>query len=177
MKKLILITATLLLLPLTSFAQDAFYVSGMLGLGTVNVEGGNPDYGTELTYGVRGGLLFNDHVAAGVFIQRYADKLSSVPGSSFDASLTNIMAEVTYYFTPADENTFFISGLLGTTRGEVDCTGCTSSSDTSVGFTAGYNFMVAPNFSIAPQFNYIHIMSDPNTASMTSVMANLTLWL
>ena len=100
MKKLVLILA-FLALPLSSYAQDAFYVSGMLGLTSIDVDNSTLDFDTELAYGFRAGLLFNDHVSAGLFVNRYATEVSSV-----DLSALNIMAEVTYYFSEADENTF-----------------------------------------------------------------------
>ena len=162
-------------------AQDAFYVSGMLGLTNVDSGDSSVEYNTELSYGVRGGLLFNDHVSAGVYVNRYGGT-GSVNGinSDLDVTLTNLMAEVTYFFTPADENSFWVSGLLGTTRAELDCpTGfsCENSSDTSYGVSAGYQFAVAPNFTIGPQFTYIRVDSDGDGVNMISGSANLTFWL
>ena len=64
-KKLALILA-FLTLPLSSYAQDAFYLSGLLGLTNLDTGSGGLDIGTELSYGARAGVLFNDHVAAGI---------------------------------------------------------------------------------------------------------------
>ena len=180
MKKLILTLTTLVLLPLSSYGQDAFYASGMLGLTTFD---GMPNFdsSTELSYGARAGLLFNDHVAAGIYINKYSGKDSNVLNiGSAEVDATNIMAEVTYFFTVADENAFYISGLLGTTSTKQTCsallTGCTEESDTSYGASIGYNFMLAPNFSLAPELTYVAIASDPKATSMLSAMANFTIW-
>ena len=171
MKKLVLILA-FLTLPLSSYAQDAFYLSGMLGLTSIDVDNSTLDFDTELSYGFRAGLLFNDHVSAGLFVNRYATEVSSV-----DLSALNIMAEVTYYFSEADENTFWLSGLLGTTQFKIESPlQSTNDSETSYGFSAGYHFMVAPNFSLSPQLTYILINAEDSAAS-TSAMVNLTFWL
>lgn len=175
MKKLIIVL-TFLAVPLSSYAQDAFYVSGMLGLGKLNVNNSTIDYNTELTYGLRAGLLFNDHVSAGLYLQRYKTDYTS--GIKFEFTIDNIMAEVTYYFKEADENTFWLSGLLGKTKGKItSALGSPSETDTSFGFSAGYQFAVAPNWSLSPQITYIMTNGDPNNYSEFSALANLTVWL
>ena len=178
MKKLILILS-LSLMSVSAFAQDAFYASGMLGLTNVDSDSNNIELKTELSYGVRAGLLFNDHVAAGVYINRYSGGDSNAFNGlvDYDIDLTNIMAEVTYFFTPADENSFFVSGLLGVTQSNPDCSGatCDGESDTSYGATVGYNFMLAPNFSLAPQLTYVHVDAE-EAYSMTTASANFTVW-
>ncbi len=181
MKKLILIL-TVFAFPFFAQAQDAFYVSGLLGLTNVNYSDSNFDTGMELSYGVRGGLLFNDHVSAGIYIQKYNGSDSDFPvgGIDADAALTNIMAEVTYYFKEADENTFWISGLLGVTQSNIKFSNTFASqdeSDTAFGFAAGYHFMVAPNFSLSPQFTYVYTDNKQSSFSQVSGLVNLTLWL
>ena len=181
MKKLVLIL-TLLSMPWTAFAQDAIYLSGMLGLTSLEVSGSNIDYDTELAYGIRAGVLFNDHVSAGIFINRYDTDKAISPLTQSEYTLTNIMAEVTYYFSEADENSFWVSGLLGVTKAEAEnrTVGTpavvTDDSETAYGFSAGYHFMVAPNFSLSPQVTYIHTDADPNSFSELSGMANVTFW-
>lgn len=183
MKKIILILS-FLALPLSSYAQDAIYLSGMLGLTSIDVDGSSLDYDNELSYGLRAGVLFNDHVSAGLFINRYGTDTSSAITTQ-DFSLTNIMGEVTYYAAPADENSFWVSGLLGITQSKVDttitfpATASTSQSeaDTAYGFSAGYHFMVAPNFSLSPQVTYIITDADAGNFSELSWIVNLTFWM
>jgi hypothetical protein len=174
MKKTLLIFA-MLILPLSSYAQDAFYVSGMLGL--TSVSGTDPiTLDTELSIGVRAGLLFNDHVSAGIFINRYASDLT-VAGSKVDVSLVNIMGEVTYYFNEADENGFWLSGLLGVTQTKGSATVLAAdTTDTAFGGSIGYNFIVAPNFSIGPQFTAIKTTDDGDATEFSGIV-NLTFWM
>ncbi|MCB0378327.1 MAG: porin family protein [Bdellovibrionales bacterium] len=179
MKKLILFTA-FALLPYGAYAQDAIYLSGMLGLGQVDVDGSSVDFDTELTFGGRAGLLFNDHVSAGIFVMNFSTDKTYL-GSRYEMSALPIMGEVTYFVNEADENTFWVSGLLGVTGTELKTgAGTIDDSETSVGFSVGYHFMVAPNFSLSPQFTYIKVMGDSATASDASLMAafaNVTFWL
>ncbi len=180
MKKLTLIIG-LCLSSLSASAQDAFYVSGMLGLTGVE---STPifEFDNELSYGVRAGVLFNDHVSVGLYINRYGttSTIQPFPTLSADVSLTNIMGEVTYYFNPADENGFWLSGLLGTTQSNLSCpsnVSCVNESDTSFGLTAGYQFAVAPNFTLGPQFSYVVIDGDSQNTGTYSGMFNLTFWM
>lgn len=179
MKKLVLIIS-FLTLPLAGQAQEAFYVSGMLGMTMVDTSDGL-DLETELSYGARAGLLFNDHISAGLYLHRYSgeDTTTNI-GNPTEVDFTNVMAELTYYFSEADENSFWISGLLGITNIDTNCTGngCTQGSgQTSYGVAAGYHFMVAPNWSISPQITSIVFDADPNDISEISGMVNVTLWL
>ncbi len=174
MKKLVLVI-TFLAMPFTTYAQDAIYLSGMLGLTQVDVDS-NLDYDAELSYGARAGLLFNDHVSAGLFLHRSAVEPSN-PGLNSETTIDNVMAEVTYYFAEADENSFWISGLLGLSYAETKVAGDSVSDDaTALGVSGGYHFMVAPNFSISPQVTFIRSSFD-TTASELSGMVNLTFWL
>lgn len=171
MKKLIILLS-FLTLPLTSYAQDAFYISGLLGLGQVDVNVNNVDFGTELNIGLRAGLLFNDHVSAGVFFLR-SDNETSVLNTTVATDFNPLMAEVTYYFNPADENGLTISGLLG-----VATVGTTSSnSETAVGAAIGYHFMLAPNYSLAPQLTYVKTLGERDKdAQLISALVNFTIW-
>ncbi len=180
MKKLVLIFS-ILSLPLMSQAQDAFYVSGLLGLTSPNYSDSDLETDTELSYGARAGLLFNENVSAGIYLQRYAGSDPDFTVGETDVSLTNIMAEVTYYANMADENTFWISGLLGVTQSSTEFSSGlvadNDESDTAFGFAAGYHFMVAPNFSLSPQITYIYTDTDTSSYSEISGLANLTIWL
>ena len=176
MKKLVLILA-MTILPLSSYAQDAFYISGLLGMTQLDPSEGPLEYNTELSYGLRGGHLFNDHVSAGVFVHRVVADATN-PGAVSEATVDNLMAEVTYFFSEADENSFFLSGLLGTTKFTNEGNGISlSESGTSFGASAGYHFMVAPNFSLSPQVTYITSDIDGIDVSEVTGMINLTLWL
>jgi hypothetical protein len=179
MKKLAWILM-IMTLPALAQAQDAIYLSGMLGLTRVGSDNANLETDPELSYGARAGLLFNDHIAAGLFLHRTTYDVS---GSNFlgpfttEPTFDNVMAEVTYYFAEADENSFWISGLLGMTFNEIVSNGFSRSEDaTSYGLSAGYHFMVAPNWSISPQFTYIQSNFD-DSVNEISALANLTVWL
>lgn len=177
MKKLALIIA-FLTLPLAAQAQEAFYLSGLLGLTDLQPSSGSAEYDYELTYGLRGGLLFNEHMSAGIFLQQLSTDQTNAVGYSAETSAVNVLAEFTYYFTPADEDTFWVSGLLGTTFVETEFNDGTKVTDdgTTLGVAAGYHFMVAPNFSISPQVTYLHVGTNPELAEISG-MVNLTLWL
>ena len=175
MKKLALIIAMTTLLPFTSQAQEAIYLSGMLGMTSFDVADSSITYDTELSFGARGGVLFNEHIAAGIYIQRYATDNASV-----DLSTLNLMAEVSYYFNEAEENGFWVSGLLGVTNWTADYTAAVPNDDdseTAFGGTAGYHFMVAPNFSISPQVTYIYTNTDTSSFTQLSGLVNVTFWL
>lgn len=175
MKKLVLII-TLIAMPLMSQAQDAVYLSGMLGLNQLSVSGSNNDFDWELSYGGRAGLLFNDHFSAGIYLQRLNTEASNVTNGP-EYTMDNVMAEVTYYFNEVDENTFWVSGLLGMTFVETSSAGLSFKDDaTAYGAAAGYSFAVSPNFTISPQVTYIQ-SSFPNTSSQLSGLVNLTFWL
>lgn len=183
MKKLILILS-FLTLPLATQAQDAFYITGLLGLTNVDISPQVTSYDTELSYGLRAGLLFNDHVSAGLFLKNYSTSKNNfnITNDNVDFSLLNIMAEVTYFFNEADENTFWISGLLGTTQLSASYTGPSNLSDdddsgTALGASVGYHFMVAPNWSLSPQMTIIRTDVSPSTITDLSGMVNITLWL
>ena len=134
--------------------QDSFYASGLLGLNstTMNViigtnmysygEGMSFSFDSEISFGFRFGVLFNDHVSVGVYLQRYTGRTfiksekcqlfttpsnapmhSCAPESSlvevkYDYNMTfnNFLAEFTYYVNEVDENGLWISGLLGVTQ-------------------------------------------------------------
>ncbi len=175
MKKLVLIL-TFLALPLTSYAQDAFYLSGMLGLTQMDISGSNAEFDSELSYGARAGLLFNDHFAAGIYIHRVTTEANNITNGP-EYVLDNVMAEATYYFNEADENSFWVSGLLGMTFAETKTAGLSISDDaTAYGASAGYSFAVSPNFTISPQVTYIS-SNFTNSVSELSGMVNLTFWL
>jgi outer membrane autotransporter protein len=120
-------------------------------------------------------------VSAGIYLQRYAGSDPDFTVGETDVSLTNIMAEVTYYANMADENTFWVSGLLGVTQSSTEFSNNlvadNDQSDTAFGFAAGYHFMVAPNFSLSPQITYIYTDTDTSSYSEFSGLANLTIWL
>ena len=175
MKKIILVL-TFLTLPLSSYAQDAFYVSGLLGLGQLDINVNEGDFGSELNYGVRAGLLFNDHVAAGLFYLR-SDNEKTISTNAVNATISSdfnpLMAEVVYYFNEADENSFYLSGMLG-----IADVGLNSENETAVGASAGYNFMLAPNYSLAPQLTYIKTLGENDKdATHISALINFTIWL
>ncbi len=182
--KILSLIFCLFILPYSASAQDAFYLSGLLGLSQFEVSDSSlttsPDFDAELAYGLRAGLLFNDHVSAGVFIQQTsAESRISVLGIPVNAdySLRNIMAEVSYYFNAADENTFWVSGLLGVMQVDVDSTLNSNDSETALGATVGYQFAVAPNFSLSPQFTIIYADSTDGSVTQMSGLINLTAWL
>ncbi len=175
MKKLVVIF-TLIAMPFTSNAQDAIYLSGLLGLQQVDIANSNTTYDSELSYGARAGLLFNDHVSAGIYLQR-VNIDSTVGIFTTESTLDNVMAEITYYFAEADENSFWVSGLLGMTFAKEEFGTQRASDDaTAYGLAAGYHFMVAPNFSLSPQVTYIH-SGFTNDVSEISGLVNLTFWL
>ena len=178
MKKLTLILITSLLLPLTSYAQEAVYVSGLLGLGQISTDS-NDSFGTDLIYGARGGILFNDNLALGVFITRQSS--STVTNRvDVESEVTPLMAEVTYHLNEAEENGFVFSGMLGTAMISTT-TGSTTNDETftGLGASAGYSFAVSPNFSLSPQLTYIRFLGDGignGEGTNLSAMANLTIW-
>lgn len=182
MKKLVLIIS-FLSLPYSAFAQEAFYVGGLLGLTSIDAtfdDGTKETYDSELSYGLRAGVLFNDHLAAGLFLHQYGHDTTSSPANvELEYEFRNIMAELTYFFSEADENSFWVSGLLGVTQSSLETSIPSSNeeSDTSYGASIGYNFMVAPNFSISPQFTYIYTDSNLVNYNQFSGLVNLTFWL
>ena len=208
MKKLFVILG--FLIPLGSQAQDAFYASGLLGINrtTVDIKGVYPSFDPEITFGFRFGLLFNDHISAGVYLQRYSgsgtssDKDNSFKNRidatdlSLDGTFNNFLAEITYYVNEADENSFWISGLLGVTQ--VKLSGFSEErrlwgsspvfvphreeiekekNETAFGAALGYHFMVAPNFSISPQVTFVYTDTDDGKYTQFSGLLNITLWL
>ena len=185
MKKRFL-AALVFLLPFYSQAQEAFYISGLLGLSSPSSEIEQPSsspgnkisykFGAEISYGFRLGLLFNDHLSAGIYTQRYSDSdtgsTSSLPRKG---TFTNLMAEFNYYVNEADEDGFWFGGLLGITQ--VKLTNAEDNNETAFGVLCGYHFMVAPNFSIAPQITYIHTDRDWGEFAQFSGLVNLTFWM
>ena len=170
--KRLLILIVFTLSPLTLFAQDAIYISGLLGLGKTSVNQTGVDFNTELNIGLRAGVLFNDNVSAGIFFLR-SNNETSINTNTVSSDFNPMMAEVTYYFNVADEDSFYISGLLGVAKlGTVE-----SKNETAVGASAGYHFMVAPNFSLGPQVLFVKTLGElDKDASLVSALFNITVW-
>jgi hypothetical protein len=166
------ILAAILFFAFGTQAQQALYLSGQLGMGQVNVHNSNQDFDTELQFGARAGVLFNDHVAVGAFLQQ-----SNSSDSSFDFDLTAILAEVSFYMNPADEDGPWASLLLGVNRSKSNFAAFDGESDTAFGFSAGYHWNLAANFSLGPQIVYLYTDSDVGPFSQWSVLGNLTFWM
>lgn len=174
MKKLITILV-LVMLPFFAQAQEAIYVSGLLGLTTVDTDA-DIKLSTELSYGLRAGVLFNDNIAVGLYINRYSSSGNIPSFGSSNLEYMNMMAEGVYHFQEADENGLWVSALLGLTDVTQSCpTGAictTAASETSYGGSVGYHFMLAPNYSLSPQFTMILI----DGTIMSTVMGNFSFW-
>ena len=139
------------LIPFTAQSQDGFYASGLLGINSTTMDFKEKDFiyfnetkinlsfDSEISFGFRFGLLFNDHISAGVYLQRYTGKTSlrsksithdsNIPMWSctspceivntrhdYNVTFNNFLAELTYYINEVDENGLWISGLLGVTQ-------------------------------------------------------------
>lgn len=197
------------LFPFNSFSQDAFYASGLLGLNrtsmktTVENNNVNTSMGwLEITFGLRLGVLFNDHFSAGVYLQRFSDSVTDIndiyggPVRQMDLDITtnNLMAEFTYHFGEVNENGFWISGLLGLTQIKSKFTTDQTNPflngilkktkdeyETSIGLSLGYHFMISPNFSFDPQFTYIYVPMEGegeySRIRQYSALLNITFWL
>ncbi len=189
MKKLLAILG--FLVPFAAQSQDGFYASGLLGINstTMNVktgttafsygEGTNFSFDSEISFGFRFGLLFNDHVSAGVHLQRYTGKtfitsktvkagsntpmLSCTPpceiiNSKHDYNVTfnNFMAELTYYVNEVDEHGLWISGLLGVTQIKTSISNHSdyigNLVDKNTGATA-FGASLGYHFTVAPNFS------------------------
>lgn len=159
-------------------AQDAFYVSGLLGMTQVNWQSTTYDIDPELSAGLRGGLLFNDNVSAGLFLHRFNGDLENNGNAVGEITFGLIMAEVTYYFEPADENTFWISGLLGTARLKTEVGALSAeASETAMGVSVGYHWAVSPNFTLGPQMTYVYVDTSSSSGNLLSAHFNVTFWL
>lgn len=175
MKKFLVLLA-FLGISTSAHAQDAFYVSGLLGLGQASMNVSGVEFDTELNYGFRAGFLFNDNVSAGLFYMRSDNSTSVntlVGTTTFSSDFNPLMAEVTYYFNVADENSLTISGLLGV----ASVGNPNSTNETAVGAAIGYHFMLAPNYSLAPTITYIKTLGEDDTdAQLISALVNFTVW-
>ena len=216
MKKIFIILS--FLAPFTAQSKDGFYTSGLLGVNSTTMnattgtsaysygEGMSFSFDLDISFGFRFGILFNDHVSAGIHLQRYTSKtfivkkeirhLSApdclfqnsceIVNSKYDYHFTfnNFLAEFTYYINKVDENGLWISGLLGVTQVKTSVPNYNgyllldeNSVGASLGTSLGYHFMVAPNFSISPQMSFIVIVGTEVFYSQFSGLVNVTLWL
>lgn len=173
-KFLLLIFVSFLMGP-NAYAQQAFYASGLLGA-SYRFDDALSDIG--FSYGARVGVLFNENISVGLYWQRFDTDIGKFAhGATLvgdpNYTLEDIMVEVTYYAHEADENTFWVSGLLGIKR---SMSSYGSDSRLSYGFSLGYQFLLAPNFTLSPQLTMTYADFDLELVLQTSALANLTFW-
>ena len=182
MKKRFL-AALVFLLPFYSQAQEAPYISILLGASRLNeTEQFSSD--TEVSFGLRLGILFGDHFSAGI----YAQSFSASPNryyhyyyGSKKFTFTNRMIDFNFY-DKADEGGFWFGCLFGITQVQDDPLFRSNRSrninQTSFGFSSGYHIMVTTNFSIAPQITYIRVDPGKLYQSFTQLsgLINFTYW-
>jgi hypothetical protein len=162
-----------LTIPLSASAQQAIYLSGLLGIGHVSVSNSPFNLDPDLSFGARAGVLFTEHVAVGAYWHQSNNDIRYSTGQTFKA--TNLMAEISYFFNEADENGFWLSGLLGTTQASSSLSSA-SETDLALGFSVGYQFALTPNFTLSPQLVYIHTDGSGDPFNQYKALMNLTAW-
>lgn len=173
MKKTLLTLSLIFFLPLASVAQESFYLAGQLGVGTLNDTADRSDkFDNDLTYALRAGMAFTEHLSLGVFLNKLTTRLGLQP----EVESMQTMAELTYYPSGIDEDGFLMSALLGVKRAVV-----TERSQDEVGLAmgmnVGYQFALTPNFSLSPRFSYNYAEYTQITDfSETSVAMDLAFW-
>lgn len=176
MIRLILLFLLITKIALPSFAQEGFYFSGVLGVGTLDDKGSSGDkYDNELTYGLRGGITFAENFSAGLFLKRMTTRSGAGP----ETTAMNVMVEATYYLSGTKTNTLWFSGLLGITQLDIDERFLPRSkeSGTSYGASLGYQFMINSSLSLSPQLTYLYIQdAGLSDYSDVSGLINVSFW-